>query len=48
VRRRSGSKGEATLTAAFDDSLVPGAVYLPFNLGVSVGTGAAVTVEAVS
>ncbi len=46
--RLTGSSGEAVLAAAFDESLAPGTVYLPFNLGVSVGTGRAVTVEAVS
>jgi NADH-quinone oxidoreductase subunit G len=46
--RISGSAGEAELTVRLDDSLAPGTVYLPFNLGVSIGTGLEVTLEAVS
>ena len=46
--RLSGSAGSAEVPAAFDDSLARGTVYLPFNLGVSVGSGLAVTVEAVA
>ena len=46
--RVTGSAGTADLTVRLDDSLAPGTVYLPFNLGVSIGTGAAVTVEAAS
>jgi len=34
------------LPAAFDASLAPGTVYLPANLGVSVGRGLRVSVEA--
>jgi len=43
-----GGSGEATLAAALDASLAPGTVYLPFNLGASVGAGLEVTVEGVS
>jgi NADH-quinone oxidoreductase subunit G len=46
--RVSGSSGTVDLTAALDSSLAPGTVYVPFNLGVSVGADAAVEVEAVS
>jgi NADH-quinone oxidoreductase subunit G len=41
----TGSAGEATLEARLDDSLAPGTVYLPFNLGVSIGSGISVKVE---
>ena len=44
----TGSSGEATLDAALDDSLAAGTVYLPFNLGVSIGSGPSVTVRAAS
>jgi len=39
-----GSAGEAELKTIIDDSLAPGTVYLPFNLGVSVGSGLRVEV----
>jgi NADH-quinone oxidoreductase subunit G len=42
----SGDGGSVELPAAFDPSLAPGTVYLPFNLGASVGSGLRVTVEA--
>jgi NADH-quinone oxidoreductase subunit G len=44
IVRLRGSGGEAELKALLDDSLAPGAVYLPFNLGVSVGNGLQVEV----
>jgi len=40
-----GSRGSAELDAALDDSLAPGTVYLPFNVGASVGSGLSVRVE---
>jgi predicted molibdopterin-dependent oxidoreductase YjgC len=40
----SGSAGEATLSVRFDGSLAPGTVYVPFNLGVSIGSGLSVKV----
>jgi len=40
----TGSEGSADLPWAIDESLAPGTVYLPFNLGVSVGAGVSVTV----
>ena len=43
--RVSGSGGSAEVDAALDPSLSPGVVYLPFNLGVSVGSDPSVTVE---
>ena len=43
-----GSTGQAQLPVALDDSLEQGTVYLPFNLGVSVGNGVPVSVEVVS
>ena len=46
--RISGSGGEAELTVRLDDSLARGTVYLPFNLGVSIGTGLEVRLEAMS
>jgi len=46
--RVSGSGGSADLPAALDPSLAPGTVYLPANLGVSVGNGLVVGVEAVT
>jgi NADH-quinone oxidoreductase subunit G len=46
--RLSGSGGEAELPAAFDAGLVPGTVYLPFNLGVSIGPGLEVGLEVVT
>jgi len=46
--RLSGGNGSAELTARFDDSLTPGAVYLPFNLGISVGSGLEVELEALA
>jgi NADH-quinone oxidoreductase subunit G len=45
--RLTGSGGSAELPAAVDPSLAPGTVYLPFNLGASVGNGLEVAVEAV-
>ena len=45
--RLSGSAGEAELAATLDPSLAPGTVYLPANLGVTVGSGLQVGVEAV-
>jgi predicted molibdopterin-dependent oxidoreductase YjgC len=45
--RLSGSGGSAELPAAIDPSLAPGTVYLPFNLGASIGSGLEVAVEAV-
>ena len=42
----SGGSGRAELPVRFDRSLAPGTVYLPFNLGVTVGTDPAVTVAA--
>jgi NADH-quinone oxidoreductase subunit G len=44
--RLAGSGGTADLEAALDPSLAPGAVYLPANLGVAVGAGTVVSVEA--
>ncbi|HSR15816.1 MAG TPA: molybdopterin dinucleotide binding domain-containing protein, partial [Gemmatimonadales bacterium] len=44
--RLVGSHGEAPLPAALDDSLLPGTVYLPHNLGIVIGDGAAVEVTA--
>ena len=44
----TGSAGEAELAVVLDDGLVPGTVFMPFNLGVSVGNGLDVTVEAVT
>ncbi len=44
--RLSGTSGVSELPVVFDPSLAPGTVYLPFNLGVSVGVGPAVSVEA--
>jgi predicted molibdopterin-dependent oxidoreductase YjgC len=44
--RLTGSEGAADLPAALDASLAPGTVYLPANLGVSVGGGLRVGVEA--
>jgi hypothetical protein len=46
--RLTGSAGSAELAAELDESLAMGTVYLPFNLGVSVGSGLSVKVEAVS
>jgi NADH-quinone oxidoreductase subunit G len=46
--RLTGSAGSAEVTAARDDSVAPGTVYLPFNLGVSIGSGLSVTVEGVA
>lgn len=46
--RVSGSDGSAEVDAAVDPSLSPGVVYLPFNLGVSVGSDPSVTVEKVT
>ena len=43
--RVSGSGGSADVGAAVDSSLSPGVVYLPFNLGVSVGSDPSVKVE---
>lgn len=43
--RVSGSGGSADVGAAVDPSLSSGVVYLPFNLGVSVGSDPSVTVE---
>ncbi len=43
--RLTGSAGSAELDAVFDDSLAPGTVHLPFNLGAGVGSGLAVSVE---
>jgi NADH-quinone oxidoreductase subunit G len=43
-----GSHGSAELDTVFDASLAPGTVYLPFNVGASVGSGPSVHVEAVS
>jgi predicted molibdopterin-dependent oxidoreductase YjgC len=43
--RVSGSGGSADVGAAVDPSLSPGVVYLPFNLGVSVGSDPSVKVE---
>ena len=45
--RLSGSAGSAELPAARDPSLAPGTVYLAAHLGVAVGNGLPVTVEAV-
>ena len=45
--RLSGSGGSAELPAIVDPSLAPGTVYLPFNLGASVGNGLEVSIEAV-
>lgn len=45
--RLAGSGGEAELPATLDPSLAPGTVYLPANLGVAVGDGLRVSVEAV-
>ena len=44
--RLTGSAGSAELPAALDASLAPGTVYLPANLGVAVGGGLRVSVEA--
>ena len=44
--RLTGSGGTAELPAALDASLAPGTVYLPANLGVAVGSGLRVGVEA--
>jgi len=44
--RLTGSVGSADLPAAFDDSLAPGTAYLPAHLGVAVGAGLRVSVEA--
>jgi NADH-quinone oxidoreductase subunit G len=41
----TGSAGEATLDARFDASLAPGTIYVPFNLGVTIGSGLSVKVE---
>jgi len=46
--RLTGSAGQAVLPVAIDSSLATGTVYLPFNLGVSVGTGLEIEVEVVS
>jgi NADH-quinone oxidoreductase subunit G len=43
----SGDGGSVELPAVIDPSLAPGTVYLPFNLGASVGSGLRVAVEAV-
>ena len=40
-----GSSGSAEVGAAIDASLAAGTVYLPFNLGVSIGSDPMVTVE---
>ncbi len=48
VVRLTGSAGRAELPAAIDPSLAPGTVYLPFNLGVSIGTGLEVSLERVA
>jgi NADH-quinone oxidoreductase subunit G len=45
--RLAGSTGRVELPAALDPSLAPGTVYLPVNLGVAVGNGLGVGVEAV-
>ncbi len=44
----NGSAGSAEVDAAFDPSLALGTVYLPFNLGVKIGSDPAVTVGPVS
>jgi len=44
----TGSTLSAEVEAAIDPSLAPGAAYLPFNLGVTVGSDPNVTVERVS
>ena len=46
--RINGSAGSVEVDAAIDPSLAVGAVYLPFNLGVTVGSDPSVTVEAVT
>ena len=46
VRLRGGG-GEAELDAGVDPSLSPGTVYLPFNVGVSIGTDLDVGLEVV-
>lgn len=40
----TGSAGSATLEVAFDETLAPGTVYVPFNLGVALGDGLSVEV----
>ncbi|MFQ5948209.1 MAG: NADH-quinone oxidoreductase subunit NuoG [Acidimicrobiia bacterium] len=47
LARVVGDGGSAELPADFDPSLFEGTVYLPFNLGPSVGNGLEVTLEAV-
>jgi NADH-quinone oxidoreductase subunit G len=44
--RVTGSAGTAELPVRIDPSLAPGTVYVPFNLGATLGSGAAVEVEA--
>jgi NADH-quinone oxidoreductase subunit G len=44
--RLTGSAGSADLPAALDASLAPGTAYLPAHLGVAVGAGLRVSVEA--
>jgi NADH-quinone oxidoreductase subunit G len=44
--RLTGSAGSADLPAARDASLAPGTAYLPAHLGVAVGAGLRVSVEA--
>jgi predicted molibdopterin-dependent oxidoreductase YjgC len=44
--RVTGSAGAADLAVVRDPSLAPGTVYVPFNLGVRIGSAPGVTVEA--
>jgi len=46
--RVTGSAGSAELATIIDPTLAPGTVYVPFNLGVTLGSDPAVSLEAVS
>ena len=46
--RVTGSAGSVELDTSIDPTLAPGTVYVPFNLGATIGNDVAVTVEAAS